>query len=265
MKALSIRDMQERQLLILDHISHFCCERDIKYILIGGALLGAVRTGSLISWDDDIDLFMFRDDYRRFVAEYEDDEQYRLLESSRVTEYYYPFAKVCDRRTVMEENVGCIGMRSLDCLGVGVDIFPIDYLPSNKLKAFWLILQQRALQGLCYRDFRYSDPKRVPLYMRVVLSCFKKMKKLEGSCVGEYVDAMDKLWVDGVKSCCMIDTWTYQRYSTDGLLPLGVVELEGRRYVAPGNCKKFLTECYGSDYMTPRNTQPDGHGVAYLL
>lgn len=265
MKELSIREMQERQLAILDDISEFCQENHITYILIGGALLGAVREGKLIPWDDDIDLFMPRKDYRRFVSEFKDSERLRLLDSSRVDEYYYPFAKVCDRSTKMNENVDGLGMKPLDCLGVGIDVFPIDDYPDNKAKAIWCVFNQRALQGLSYKDFRYNDPKTIGAPMRFALSCYKKLKSLKSKRPNDYFDAMDSLWSEDPGSEKVIDTWMYQVFSRDGLFPLGSIELEGKTYAAPGNCSKFLTECYGDDYMIPKNTQPDGHGSAYLL
>lgn len=266
MKALSIGDMQQRQLAILDAIDLFCNEHNLTYILIGGALLGAVREGKMIPWDDDIDIFMPRKDYRQFLRLFEDDDSFRLLDSSRVREYYYPFAKVCDAHTVMEENVDALGLRPLSCLGVGVDVFPLDYYPTQtKLSGSLRVLKQRALQGLCYRDFRYSKPSSVGFPVTAALSAYKLLAGLKGDCVNDYILAMDRLWGDCCSSDKVIDTWTYQVYSADGLLPTSQIVLEGKAYSAPCNCDKFLTECYGPDYMTPRNTQPDGHGVAYEL
>ena len=90
MKALSIGDMQQRQLAILDAIDLFCKEHNLTYILIGGALLGAVREGKMIPWDDDIDIFMPRKDYRQFLKLFKDDNRFRLLDSSPL-----PFSWPC--------------------------------------------------------------------------------------------------------------------------------------------------------------------------
>ena len=265
MKGLSIRELQERQLVILDGIVGFCQKNHIAYILIGGALLGAVREGKLIPWDDDIDLFMPRKDYERFVSKFEDSEKFRLVDSSRVEEYYYPFAKVCDAATKSSENVDDIGMKPLDCLGVGVDVFPIDDYPDNDAKGFWLVSNQRALQGLCYMDFRFKNPKAIGAPMRLALKCYRGLRGLAPDRPSGYIDVMGSLWSDDPGSKRVIDTWTYQTFSRDTLFPASSVELEGKTYAAPGNLDEFLTVCYGDDYMVPRNTQPDGHCTAYLL
>ncbi len=265
MKELSVREMQQRQLAILDYIHDFCLTEGLEYILIGGALLGAVRNGKMIPWDDDIDIFMSRSDYRCFLEKFQDSDRYKLLDSSRVPEYYYPFAKVCDCGTKMSEDVSELGMRPLSCLGVGVDVFPIDDYPENRCAAFFTTLKQRVLQGLCYKDFRYESPTRVSLPTRIALQACKAIMGLKGKHVNEYIRKMDQLWGGVKQGAQVIDTWTYQCYSRDALYPLGTITLEGKSYHAPGNYDKFLTECYGADYMTPRNTQPGGHGVAYEL
>ena len=66
------RDLRKLQLLelrILKEIDRVCRELGITYFLDSGSVLGALRHGGFIPWDDDIDLGMPRADYDRFVAE----------------------------------------------------------------------------------------------------------------------------------------------------------------------------------------------------
>ncbi len=265
MREISIDEIQERQLALLDHVAAFCDEHHLTYILIGGALLGSVRNGKLIPWDDDIDLFMPRADYRKFIEIFSDTGKCQLLTSEREPNYYYPFAKVCDRETTFIENAKEQGLKSLDCLKVGIDIFPVDYLPKNPFEREIKILQQRLLQGLCYRDFRLLDSHSIPLVFRMILTVYKAIKKLNANTVNDYIAAMDELWGNQAEGAILFDSWTYKRHNALAIVPTGYATLEGKRYSAPNDLDYFLTECYGKTYMTPRVDMPDGHGKAYVL
>ena len=61
-----VTNTEEVRFNILKYIDQICRENNIKYSLTGGTLLGAVRHGGFIPWDDDIDVFMTRNEYKKF-------------------------------------------------------------------------------------------------------------------------------------------------------------------------------------------------------
>ena len=55
------------QLSVLSEIDRICQKNDITYHVYAGTLLGAVRDGQCIPWDDDLDICMLRDDFFKFA------------------------------------------------------------------------------------------------------------------------------------------------------------------------------------------------------
>ena len=118
-----IHELRQLQMGILDHVHAFCEANGLTYFLSSGMLIGAVRHGGYIPWDDDIDIYMPRCDYERFLQIYSDPSGvYRAIDPQRDPKYYYTFAKVIDQRTLMLEKE----VKGYE-IGVYIDIFPLDF------------------------------------------------------------------------------------------------------------------------------------------
>lgn len=120
MKQIGLPELQRIELGILDDIHHFCVENKISYFLWGGTLLGAIRHNGFIPWDDDIDIAMPREDYRRFMETYQS-SRYKAVSCETNREYPYCYGKVMDTQTVKIEPIKCNIQ-----MGIDVDVFPID-------------------------------------------------------------------------------------------------------------------------------------------
>lgn len=125
---LTVEEVRQVEIDILKYIDSVCRANDIPYFLDYGTLLGAIRHKGFIPWDDDIDICMKRDDYNRFLKAIEasPSDQYLLLTDKKDNGYYYEFGKMVDARTELTET----GLNELPGMGVWVDIFPKDNLPS---------------------------------------------------------------------------------------------------------------------------------------
>ena len=128
----SLEEIKNIELEILQAVHDFCTAEGISYSMAYGTLLGAVRHKGFIPWDDDIDIIMLRPDYERFIHSFVHQyyHVYDCFDSSPETiekgNYYLPFAKVADKRTVMAENVVY-----KTPFGINIDVFPVDDLPEK--------------------------------------------------------------------------------------------------------------------------------------
>ena len=121
------KELQPRwNAVIIDVLSVFiriCEAQGLRYFCAGGTAIGAVRHQGMIPWDDDIDVFMPRPDYDRFLrlAAQSMPEGYEVLSPYATKDYPMYFAKMCNARTTLLENerIPCV-------FGLYIDIFPLD-------------------------------------------------------------------------------------------------------------------------------------------
>lgn len=102
----------------------FCQTHRLRYYMLGGTMLGAVRHGGFIPWDDDIDIGMPRADFQRLAQLMGDRPHgaYVLETPSTVKpDFFYAYGKLYDTRTTLVENTRVPVKR-----GVYLDIFPLD-------------------------------------------------------------------------------------------------------------------------------------------
>lgn len=122
MKELTLRELQLECLDVLKDVHRFCVDNSIKYSLLDGSMLGAVRHQGFIPWDDDVDIIMPRPDYERFCKIYQSDTC-RLKYRGNDKNCMIAFARVYDtKKTVMRTTMPWCK----DEVGVWIDVFPAD-------------------------------------------------------------------------------------------------------------------------------------------
>ena len=138
--------LQNYVLEILSVIDDFCKEHNLKYYLGEGTLLGAIRHQGFIPWDDDIDIFMPREDYDKFfeLAKTGLPEGYVVDTPETNPKHWTIFSHVQMTRTVpyVKQRLQGIALHA----GPTVDIMPIDYVPDDSSKA--LVKRGKLIQTL---------------------------------------------------------------------------------------------------------------------
>lgn len=117
-------ELQNKLLDILVWFDAVCQENKLNYYLVGGTMLGAMRHQGFIPWDDDIDVGMPREDYKKLasILSTKKDGKYVLeTPETDAKEYYYPCSKIYDTTTTLIENTKAKIKR-----GIYIDVFPLD-------------------------------------------------------------------------------------------------------------------------------------------
>lgn len=133
MKEIEIEELKILQMNILSAVHNFCLTCNIKYSLSCGSMLGCARHGGYIPWDDDIDIYLLREDYNRLIQEFPDvlEGCYKFVTLERFAKWDKAFGKIYDMRTVLRERE-----KEPYEIGVNIDVYPIDYVPQDKAKWF---------------------------------------------------------------------------------------------------------------------------------
>lgn len=128
MQRLGDAEVRNIQIEIMEHVKEMCRENNLRYFISGGTLIGAVRHGGYIPWDDDIDFVMPIPDYKKLIELFEDDERYEVLTIyNHPDDYFNFFTRIIDKTTVMKTWEYPFLMTS----GVNVDLFPLMGLPDS--------------------------------------------------------------------------------------------------------------------------------------
>ena len=122
------------ELDMLEEFIALCDRHNLRWFLIAGSLIGAIRHKGFIPWDDDIDIAMFRDDYIRFLRIASKELKHPLFLQSTYTEAAcpYEFAKIHNSETTAIDTVLAKQGRDINA-GIFIDIFPIDGVDDSVL------------------------------------------------------------------------------------------------------------------------------------
>lgn len=135
-KEFDIEYEQRILLNLLKRISVFFDEHNITYYSFGGTTIGAIRHNGFIPWDDDMDIVMDIDNYKKLLSVIKelpwDDVEFNSYETN--SDYIRPFAQFTYTRDTRFPK-SRIFMKGA-ALGSGIDVFVMDYVPSNKLDEY---------------------------------------------------------------------------------------------------------------------------------
>lgn len=123
--------LQHALLDMLKDFSYVCDKYDFYYSLCGGSALGAVRHHGFIPWDDDIDVFMLRCDYEKFLEVFDKElgEKYFLQSPETTPELGMPITQLMKKGTIFRTPTS----PNCDKCGIYIDICILENAPNNRL------------------------------------------------------------------------------------------------------------------------------------
>lgn len=257
----TLKKAQEASLEILLAVDRICRANGIRYLMDAGTLLGAVRHGGFIPWDDDIDIAMTRENYealKRLLRSGKnllpDNMEFILPDEYRNGRAFYDFTP----RIIYKNSRRHGDSREMDYYEgklnhLWVDIFILDNLPDDPFLDRWTRLCQKVIYGL-------SMPKRY----RLELGKYSGMDRLRVaalSAAGRFF-SMRRLFALQERLSRKYEKkhtrrLYYSNYQPDYLHDTlnrewseQVTELtfEGHQLMAPAGFEEVLQEIYG-DYM----------------
>lgn len=246
-----LRQHQLKMLEMLKYIDSVCKKHNIKYWLCSGTLLGAVRHGGFIPWDDDVDIEMLRDDYKKLIRilHAEKNESYVIQTYKNDMCYVSPYAKLRELYSDIED-----GCEDFKYRGRFIDIFAMER-NTHFIQCLTIFLQEKILYPLAYTKI---FPKKLKIcYLSILKILFfyiiYPLCRLYNRCFAE----KDKLY-----HACGVGF--KKKRKVVNVFPLKELVFEGYPFYVPGNYDAYLRDVYGADYMSvPAADKIKTHNVKF--
>lgn len=260
-QIIDIKEMQNIELDILIYLDKICKKYNLKYFIVDGTLLGAVRHKGFIPWDDDIDVWMPRKDYEKLadVIEKDGGEYYKFYTPQNAHKFIYPFGKLVDIRTGLVDDTSAQYE-----IGVHVDVFPYDGMPGNSEKEYRkyakrciFLAEQRYPAFTTWRQAKERQNHGKFYFAKWAL------RKIVGGCnLVKIIDWYAKKYpVEGAKyiSSLTSDYKYNQIMEASFCEELIELEFEGHFFKAPVGYEEYLKKLY-NDYM---KLPPENERIAH--
>ena len=255
-KARHLRACQLKQLSILEEIARICAKHHIDYWVDSGTLLGAVRHGGFIPWDDDIDIGMLEEDLERFkqVAPSELPQTMMLQSPETVPDSKEPIVKVRDNDSFYVEPGDDFSAHYPK--GLVVDIFPFAAYPtvSRKFCKRFGRMYARS-RAIMHKPHHYS--------LRSVAEFFWFGGQQMVSRVAWWAASLFRSH-DKYLAFVLKNNGYGVMHRRECIFPLGTVTFEGKVFSAPCNTDEYLRDLYGDYMQVPPPEQRITHSVLML-
>lgn len=242
-RTITVNDVHKVLLPMLLDIDALCKKHDIKYFLVAGSCLGAVRHNGFIPWDDDLDIGMLYKDYVKFQdvlkKELSDEYVYQCYDTHKEYNVTIPSMKIRKKGTYLKEKNVLLNNKCKDSNGVFVDVFIYDFVSENR-----------------FIDFI----NRIPQYIMMPIICFFENIRINPIPLKTLFMKNARRYGRKHQDSGYIGTdlaWTYQNmlkpfiHKYETIFPVKNIDFEGHPIPIPNDAHEFLCVEIAPSYMTP--------------
>lgn len=261
-----LKKLQRCELEILNDFHKVCEENGLSYFGFGGTGIGALRHGGFIPWDDDIDLGISRQDYKKAVEIFERDyaDKYIVVNAEKFNDFPVMNTHIIiknSRFITTEDKYGKYPK------GIFLDIFPIDNTPDDEalrtkhLKKTWLlskifIIKHIPFPHLPLKGFKaklaHCITATMWLFLKLVPHKFLYNRCLKACTKYNDTETSHAAYCCGSKLCGNV-------FDKQQLYPLRKIKFEDTEVYFPGNLEDILTDEYGDFMQVPPPEKQKNH------
>lgn len=271
MKRLSFEELKQIEFNMLKELDRICKKHHLVYSLAFGTCLGAERHGGFIPWDDDIDVYMPREDYEKLATILPtEDTPYRIA-SYRDGKSPNAFFKFVDPSTLIYERF--LGKRFPEA--VWIDIFPLDRIVPDSPAVKETLRKRKLLnilRGAIITDISTGANSVVRLAKKIICPLARRLDYIK---VCRQIDelAIQTTLASGADSALPYNEGYFGELIAGGrivkaslLFPTIPTLFESHQFEGPAKPEQYLEQIYGDWRQLPPKEQQVPHFVeAYLL
>lgn len=263
----TLKKLQQKELESLVYFDKFCKEYELKYFLLGGCVIGAIRHNGFIPWDDDIDVMMPRRDYERMLRlwkTYESNERFLMLKTDGDTFTGNCFATLVDTSaTMVKENQKDIDVPH----GIVTDVFPLDGCPGGKFKRY-LQYYHAMMYSLYMTEVVPTNHGKLIRFVGSVLLKLVPSRKRRTKIWKKHERKMTRYSFNTHEKCtelCAGPHYMLNEYPQRAFADVIYHDFEGMRFPIPQGYDTYLKMAFGN-YMElpPEDKQVPHHDLVAL-